>query len=296
LKTIYLQQNNFRSSEFGIDYIQKYTNCLNISFGQLDFLVIESATHKVLLYESYELDNVQNDKDLVGLLDTIYKKHDCLPAGFWDKIVVNISTNKQTLIPAKFAELSLESKDYEAFLKLNVQLDLTHEQTKAIHLSKQSVVSAFAYSKVLSDWLISYYPKNLTITHEIASFITGLSELSDKLTRTNFFVLLKKEHLHLVVFKGGQIEFANTFPCQTVNDFLYYVVLVTEELQIQRSYTTLHFYSTAGDRSAFFMEAKNYFGQTVLGTIPNSIQFAEDAKAIPSNALFDLFGSYFLAK
>jgi len=290
LKSTYILRQNTRSSEFGSHYIEKYINCLNIGFGQFDFIVMDAESNKVLVFESYELDGVQTYEGLVGLLQTLYEKHDCLPAGFWKKIIVNISTPKHTLIREKF----YRAEDAKAFLKLNVSLNDELETAKNVTLHKQSIVSAFAFPNVLKDWLQGIYPKNLIFTHDIASFLSGLSKAPEKLIKSNLFILLKKDYLHIASFKGGNVAFANSFACRTVSDFMYYILLISEELQLNRSEAILHLYGHADDRSAFYTEAQKYFGQVELGKTPTQIQFTKDTENIPTG--FEVFGAYFLGK
>lgn len=290
MKATYILRQNTRSSEFGANYIEKYINCLNIGFGQFDFMVIDAQTNKVLVFESYEIDNVQTYPALIEVLKTIYEKHDCLPAGFWKKIIVNISTAKHTLIPEKF----FSEENASAFLKLNTSLDADSESTAHVPIKKQNTVSSFAFPNDLKNWLESIYPKNLVFTHDVASFLTGLSESPEQLVKNNLFVLIKKDYLHLVIFKGGKIEFANSFLCQTVNDFIYYVLMISEEVKLNRSETTVYFYGTADDRSAFFVETQKYFAQVTLGKAPKGIEFTSDTEQFPVNASYEILGSYFI--
>lgn len=291
MKTTSILQQNIRRSEFGTDYENKI-NCLNIGFRQFDFMVIDGEIPKMLVYESYELDNVQNPESLVQTLEKIYQKHDCLGVGFWKKIIVNISTIKQTFIPNQYYSID----NAEAFLKLNASIDTTQETIEQIRLEEQNMTSAFAVSLILKDWLSDRYKQNFTLTHDIASFMKGLIELPARLISNQLYVLLKKDFLYLTAFEDGKIIFSNGFTCQTVSDFIYYLLLVSKELDLNRSETNVHFYGQVDDRSAFYQETQKYFGQTTLGAVPSQVQYIEELNPVAVRSLFELTGAYFLGK
>ncbi len=291
MKTTSILRQNIRSSEFGTDY-ENYINCLNIGFGQFDFIVMDGATQKMLVYESYELDNVTNDAELVTVLNNIYHKHDCLRVGFWKKIIVNISTHKHTFIPDQY----YTSENATVFLKLNTSLNPHRETTESIWIKEQHVVSAFGCSSILKNWLSDNYSQNLVLTHDIASFIKGLIKLPIRLISNQLYVLLKKDFLYVATFEDGKIRFANAFSCQTVTDFIYYIVLVSKELGINRSEACLHFYGQIDDRSVFYQEAKTYFSEVILGKLPSQIQGIEGMPVDSLRAYFELVGAYFLGK
>lgn len=282
-------RQNTRSSEFGKNY-ENYINCLNIGFGRFDFTVIESNTNKILLYESYELIHVRDDIDLLNVLKQIYLKHDDLQVGFWKKIIVNFSTPKHTLIPV--THYTVENRD--SFLKLNTSVDEKSEVIESVKYSKQEVVSVFAISKKIKNWLCSIYAENLVLTHDIPSFITGLMHTSYPLTTSQLYVLFKNNYLNIIAFKDGKIMLANSFLCDTTNDFIYYLLLVSEELNAERTTTTAYFYGDLDDRSDFFQEAQKYFGQTVLGTSSTHFQYSDDISDFRIDTHIETVGAYFL--
>lgn len=132
-------------------------------------------------------------------------------------------------------------------------------------------------------------------THSGTALINSLiSENTDG--KTNFYTLVHPDFLDIVVFdENKKLLFYNRYSYKTPTDFIYYILLVCDFLQIDRSKQTLYLLGEISSNSAIYTICYRYFEKTVLLRPTGNIAFGEGFADFPIHIHYHLYSTLLCA-
>lgn len=279
----------FKDGSFSIDKIASYHLCLNFSANSFDFAVFETAKDFCLHYEFYNLENILTAHDLTKTVTQILQSHDFLQAGFWHSVAAVISNQKFTFVPQDFFD---DDQKY-LFLAANAEVDAQKEDILANFHRSQKVYNIFSAEKIFVEWLNKTYSnRKPVLIHEITAFIEGLLTEPQILNENYLHLLIKKDKLLIVAFKNGELCFANSFLLQRSTDFLYFVMLVLEELGLSKEKIQLNLYGEMETQIQSMLAKFTW----KLGNRIKGITYSPQLDEMPSHLALDTLAAYHLSK
>ncbi|MBN1651486.1 MAG: DUF3822 family protein [Bacteroidales bacterium] len=107
--------------------------------------------------------------------------------------------------------------------------------------------------------LADYFPR-FTLKHASSVFIQQMA-LSQKMRKgTSVFVEVGDLTMHILVFKDEKLEFSNTFAFKEKEDFIYFILLVYNQLNLNPESTPLYFSGQIDRSSPLYAIAYQYIG------------------------------------
>ncbi len=185
----------------------------------------------------------------------------------FDSINVSHSNNLATLVPKPFfneAHLSdylqynvkVLKNDFIAFDTLEENADTVNVYIPFVHINNY-----------LFDKFGSFEYK-----HSSTVLIETLLRDAISVNKTLFFVNVEKEFFQILILKNKKIEFFNTFNYKTKEDFIYFILFVTEQLYLNTEKIELAFLGAIDKQSELYKITYQYI---------KNIQFFEPKYTIP---------------
>lgn len=291
LKSTYKLNKRIKDDTFNTELISDYNLHLQINSNLFRVCVTDSEKNRCMLLEDYQLSSVLFPEQLIEQLELIYEDHTTLKAGFWRSIRLAVKNTSFSLIP--------ESLFDKQFLKeyLNLNCALKEEPIEEILFYKQdstSAVNIFSADKKVMDWFSSVYPqKSVKFVHHTSPMIEGVMKNYPQKDQKSMFIQVEDNYLTILVTRHKTLEFCNTFYFTTPDDFVYYIMFVYEQLQLNPDYNHLTIWGEIVPDSAIYNKLFKYIRNISFGQKPNSIYFGYHFDEIMDHRFFDLYSMHF---
>ncbi len=246
---------------------------------------------RLVFFEDYIFQNLNSSDDQLVLLKELFEAHHLLTAGFWKKVKFSIKNNKLVQVPAS---LFVQDAAPE-YLKLNANFDLQKEVVLHCENVKSSIVTVFALHKGISHWLSGLY-KNSSVEflHQSASLIEGVLEENNTDNPPPLFVYIDRFKLHILSAKEGRLTYYNQFPIQHFSDYVKYIMLVLNAMQMDQQNSKIVLWGYIGKNSPHSIEFSKYIKNVTFGKRPKNLKFGYLFDEIQDHHFFDLYSLHLL--
>ena len=207
---------------------------IQFSLDGFSFCVSDLFSKEISYFANYTFDETVNSlEDLLEKIKTIFNEDPILHYEFSEVFVIH-QNSLNTLIPdAYFDEDSLNS-----YLELNIktlQTDLITFDTIAEIEAKNVYVPYVNINNYLFQNFGEFeYKHHTTILLEK---LIQKNEIEEKVMFVNVF----KNTFDIVVLENKNLILSNSFSYQTKEDFIYYILFVAEQLQLNNEEFKLYF-------------------------------------------------------
>jgi hypothetical protein len=285
------QLQSVKDDEFNVDSIPDYTLAIQIGNESFRFCIVDARADKCLWLEDYSFSSILFTEQLLDQLNLIFDEHMVLQAGFWQNIFISFQNLQFTLIPEAVFKPE-QAADY-----IQLTTDTISEPVDIYHYRHISsgMVDVFAARRKVLDWFKAVYlNKSFTLIHHTSAFIEGLKQQNSfavKPGRT-LSVLIEDAYLTIALTSGQQLEFCNTYYYTSVQDFVYYVMLVMHELKLDPETCKVTLYGGISHDSAIFSTLYKYIRNVNFGAKPKHMHFGFRFDEVLDHRYFSIFSIY----
>lgn len=208
---------------------------LSIQFSTdgFSFCVFDVSRNKLSAIEVYEFHNVSTVIVLNSILNQIIEKSHWLKAEY-EKTEIIFESLKSTLVPVAL----FDHNHVNEYLTLNHQRDLG-EVIGNDHLRQLDAENIFAIPEILVNTLREHFP-GAGIHHFASSLIESvLIKFKNMGSGPVMFVNVRKSWLDIMVLSKGKLQFFNSFRYREKEDFVYFIIFVFEQLNLNPESTDL---------------------------------------------------------
>jgi hypothetical protein len=223
------------------------------------------------------------------ILEIIDQQKPLLDNGY-DSVVLSFCGYNNTLIPDAFFDPAKLDLFYYAN-HASLQDDVVEEKLLFDNLRRISARNVYAVPKKLYDFFSSYYT-NISIFHGATPFIEGLLSLHKNTAEKVVTVNVQSGYFEMVVNQGGDLIFYNRFRYQTVEDFLYYVVFVYEQLGLNPETQVLYMAGAAEKNSALVNLAVKYIRYIQFVQRPSFAYYSYGFDEVAPHYHFSLYNQF----
>ncbi len=144
----------------------------------------------------------------------------------FDHVKILIDSNLYTPVPSTL----FDKNNINEYLKFstkslpidNYDFDIIENHTiHNVYITNDTIVS-----------VCNAFFENITYQHATSVLIKRLLDLSKNSYEVQFFVHVQKTHFEIVVINRGKLLLINSFEYTTQEDFLYYILFVAEQLEL----------------------------------------------------------------
>ena len=211
-------------------------NKLSIQFNLdgFSFSVYNTTSNKEVYFHSYEFKNSQaTPENLLLKIKDIFKTDSQLQNDFLSVTVIH-QNNLSVLVPNQF----FSEKELASYLNFNIKklaIDYIAFDTLEILDSKNIYVPYVNINNYLFQNFGEFEYK-----HHSTVLIEKLLKIK-KTKEKKMFVNVSKSSLDITVIESGKLILFNTFSFDTTEDFIYYILFVAEQLNLNVNEFSLNF-------------------------------------------------------
>jgi len=280
-----------QDKQLNIDSLHQYHLAISLGDSTLQICCIDKITHRCLLLEEYGLKGVRKS-DYLGTLEELYQQHALLIAGFWSAVTICIKNQKYTLVPTQL----LQEDTIANYVKVACPVDTATEVIKYFTHQPLEAAVSFAIERSILDWFQKTYSRaHLQVIHQASSFIEGVRiyiKMNKLGESPKVFVLAEPDSVHITVMHRERMLYYNRFIYQDSNEFLNYILIVIQALNLNPNWHEVIFWGIITKDSLAYRKACNYIRNITLGKRPPHLRFRYFFDKIATPAYFDIFNAH----
>ena len=264
---------------------KSYKLYIELSLNGLKHTIFNCDNSTFIGFEEYRFNDVYNDYSLVTPLKEIIAQNPIYKKDF-QTLQVAMVNNRSTLIPnAIFKADKLSS--FHQFNFLNKEEDCYYSD-QLINLSAHNVYRIPDY---ISEEFSSL--KNCSFKHFSSSLIEAslVQAKNDKaLSLINVHIL--PSSFQIIVIKNQKLELYNSFIYQSSEDFIYYLLFVLEQLNINNEEATINLTGEVEKNSVIYSMLYKYIKTLNFGDRSENLKFSYILEDIPNHFHYSLFNQF----
>ena len=282
IKNKITQINSFIDEAFDIKKISDYHLIIHISIDNIWLVINEKAKNKYIAFENYALKDIYDFNMGLDLLDLLIKESKLLPHNYKSVSCVLVN-NLSTIIPNPL----FEEDQKKMYLKFNATLT-GDEMVMADDIINLDAKNVFALPPLLKTKLESLY-STVSFHHFSSALIEGLLSQNKNQTTKKLFVHIQPSHFEAIVIEGKNLIFYNTFNHHTAEDFIYYLLFVCEQLQLNPENIEVILLGEVEKNSAIYSITQKYIRNLKFGERTTDADYSYQLQKLPKHQYFTLF-------
>ncbi|MFN6944363.1 MAG: DUF3822 family protein [Cytophagaceae bacterium] len=289
--TAYYKLNQkIKDEKFNIDLIPRYNLSLQVSHILFRICITDTEDNRCLLIEDYQLNSVKDHNELLEVLKDIYDNHHLLNAGFWKSIKLGIKNMNFSLIPH-----SLFDQEYLAdYLSINCKKELLSKEN--LYYYKQNstdAVNIFSADKQIIKFFTEAYPlKKIQVVHHTSPFIEGVLIGGNGNKEKKLHILVENNFMTILVNSSKKMEFCNCFNFTSTEDFVYFVMFVFDQLNLNPETTEVTLFGEIATDSSIYLKLSKYIANLSFGNKPSNLYFGYQFDEVFDHRFFDLYNMH----
>jgi hypothetical protein len=277
-----------------VPVIKKYDEALNqanpvknkllfqLSLESITFCIFNLDSNKFLSIESVNFEPGSRVGEVTSQLKQFYSDHQWLKQPF-HSIKLLFESNKSTLVPSPLFE------EGEKGILSNFNFPVTEDEMVLFNkLKNLDAYIIFSVPGLFVKTLSELFPDHIGFCHS-GAFIESLLILNKNLkAEKRFFVNARNNFLDIAILDGRKLVFFNTFKYQSKEDFIYFVIFVFEQLQLNPEEIELILMGTMDRNSRIFDTIYKYVKNVTFQPKTEAFNYSYVFNEIHSHNFFNL--------
>ncbi len=262
-----------------------YKLYIEVSNDGLKHTILNTENNTFIGFEAYRFNAIYNDYSLVNPLKEIIKNNPLYKKEF-KNVQVAFVNNRSTLIPnAIFKADKLEN--FHQF-NFSIQEEDLFFSDQLINLSANNIYS-------IPDYITTVFSeiKNVHFKHFSSSLIEAAlidAKTNKALSAINVHIL--PSSFQVIIIKNQKLELYNSFTYQSSEDFIYYLLFVLDQLNINSEEASLTLTGEVEKNSVIYTMLYKYIKTLNFGSRPENLKFSYIFEEIPKHFNHSLFTQF----
>jgi hypothetical protein len=258
---------------------------IQFSLDGFSFCIFDPSTNKFLAIESYSVQGSPSMEKFCGKFEDFTKKHEFLKLDF-QEILFLLETSKTTLIPSPL----FDENEVETFAGFNFPDDDSLVFLYD-HLIYPDTFNLYAVPEALMKRLKSLFPGARFICHSSALIEGLMIQYKNLPEEKRVYVNTRNSFIDIVVIEGKNLLYHNSFKYATKEDFIYYIIFVLEQLNLNPEETELILSGFIEKSSSLFEMAFKYVRNIRFRELSGNFSYSYVFDEIPSHYFTNLINS-----
>lgn len=195
---------------------------------------------------------------------------------------VGLATTPFALVPERLYQAGKERSYLKELAKLNGSSKIMVDE-----IPNCDAHNVFAVDSTIIQFISGFFPGS-RVFHLGSSMIGGLKRLSAIHTGKHLYVNVQSKELMAVLLEDGELQFINVYPYQSVKDFLYYILLIYDQYNLEQEYVPLHLSGKLMEDSEIYRLLHRYVKNLQFLDPPAFLKFGPKLNLHPKYFYFDL--------
>ncbi len=262
-----------------------YKLFLQLSSNGLSFTIFDEKLNKFLSIEDISFENINHEAGIDSYITNLVGESEWLTLSY-QSVHIIYECNKSTLVPAPlFAE-----NEKMTFSEFNFEL------SKDAHLHQQKLTNLDAFMlyevpESILESVNSLFPSHRLMPHT-AVLIENLLIMNKNLpSQKKFFVNLRHSSMDVLIIDKRKLIYSNSFEYKSKEDFIYFVVFVLEQIQINPEEIELVLSGKIDKNSELFEILYKYVRNIRFQGLPEGYSYSYIFNEIPVHYYFNLLST-----
>jgi len=258
---------------------------IQISLNGLSFCTIDSSNQQITYLEQ---DNFGIQLTPKQVLDKIKHtlNHNPELTGDFETVEVIHYNDLYTLVPKP-----LFNKDIiKEYLKYNIKV-LENDFIAFDELIQHDMVCVYIPYTNINNFFFDTFG-SFTYNHSSTILINSLLTQQKNSDKTNVFVNINENFFDLVIIKKGKLILGNTYRYESKEDFLYYLLFATEQIQLNPEEFMLVFLGDINKENECFKIANHYIRNITFGNHSRTLELSPEVTPFESHQHFVLLNHF----
>ncbi len=199
------------------------------------------------------------------------------------KVVVAQFDKNTTLVPTDY----FDEKNLEGYFR-TVLYGNNPSLIQADSIPELKTHHVYELNKEIVNHLLTYYPQ-ATLIHLNTALLNYLSQLNGSKGGTNIFINTIAYTMSVFVFTDGELIMVNSYEFKSTKDYLYFVMLIFNQLGLEKSTTTIHLGGEMAKSSQIVSLLGKYYSKIEFMDRPVYMKWPNQFLNTPDHYFIDLF-------
>ncbi|HAG16044.1 MAG TPA: hypothetical protein DCG69_05900 [Bacteroidales bacterium] len=265
---------------------------IQLRLDGFSFAQIDSLTSKLIQLEDFDVPLMLGDESVfqnekITLRLEAYLKDNPIYTAAVQSVDVVLDNCLFTLVP----EQLFDPNQQEDYLKFAHQLPENHI-VKNNFVAKLGIQNIFAIYAPLY-FLLSDHFKSYRLLHLSTVFIQQTFLFQQTQKEATVYVEIGNGSMLIVAFDGNRLVYSNSFKFKEKEDFIYFILLVYNQLYFSPEKTPLYFSGNINRSSPLYAIAYQYIGKLeFLNAKSNRVAFGNDIPDKVGTQYFNLIQAF----
>lgn len=277
--------NSFIDESFDAKQVSNFHLSLQIGNDGILATVYDKPKNKYIAFEYFSFQQVFNFDVIADLID-LATKESAIIAYKYKSVVCSVINNLSTLVPNPL----FEEDRKKTYLKFNSSLQ-GNEFILADEIKNLDAQNVFALPFSLKAKLDGLF-NNISYQHFSTGLIDSLLAQNRNQTKKQVFVHIQQSHFEVIVIEGKKLLFYNTFNHHSAEDFIYYLLFVCEQIQLNPETIEFVLLGEIEKTSAIYNIMQKYARHIKFGARTDNTEFSYQLQTFPRHFYFTLFNHF----
>jgi hypothetical protein len=252
----------------------------------LSLCILDNSRKKFICLEDFRFAFSENAELLAEKCELVKQQSKFLQLEDFQTVNCCVSFHRSTLIPEPLYDAGSEK----------LMLDFNFGETKdeiilKDHLKLIQTINLFSVPSLIHK-MLNYWFKDISIHHQSTILINSLLTLN-KYKQEKFVTLhVRPGDFEIAVTEGNKLLFYNSFQYKTNEDFLYFVLFVLEQLNLNPETVAIKVTGEIEKHNILYRSIGKYLQNVSIMEINNPYQFSYKFESLPASSYYTLFNQH----
>jgi hypothetical protein len=248
-----------------------YDLVLQVTGRSCAFSIFDDRNNKFIALESYGVP-----------LSLVIERNPWLKNSFRSVRVI-VENNRSTLIPS----VLFEEAEKGTYLNFSVEPEI-EEKVLFDRLTRLDIVNIFGVSKPLHDQITGFFPGAM-VCHVSTVLIESIwMNFKNLITDRRIFIFVREEAFNMMIFEKKQLVYSNAFHFREPEDFIYYVIFVMEQLNLNPEEVPVTLLGDISTKTPHFDLIFKYIRNVDFALQNESTQYSYVFDDVPGHSFYTL--------
>ncbi|CCH00837.1 hypothetical protein FAES_2828 [Fibrella aestuarina BUZ 2] len=266
---------------------EKSILCLDLAPQRLRLTLLDPQRRMVWLDE-YAQPTLLTEESLLTQLPTLFGDHPLLHYDQFQQIRVAVNASAFTLIPNE-----LYRKEYASnYLTLMRGHQPPPNEIASAYEHNEGFTVVFGLDRAITEFVGGQYPlQPITYVHQASTLIRATQPIDKQEPETqNLFLHFEEEFAFVLFREERKLRYCNRFGYKNVQDLVYYVLYVADELGVDPDTLNVLAYGEITPFAEAYIALSRFLPNLHIGSPPSGLNPAPDLADLPEHRYLDLQG------
>lgn len=245
---------------------KKYSKLvLQISLSEVSFCIVDTLNNHIEIFSKHPIDKSLQLNEIEKSIVSFIKNTTVLQNNF-DDIIVLYNNNLNTFVPQVLFDENYLSSYLQYTIKVFENDFITYDEIPNYEMNNVYI----PYANI-NNTLIDIFG-NFTYRHAASILVKKILDVSKNIEEPQVFVHCQKNTFQIIAVKNQQLLLYNSFEYKTKEDFIYYLLFCTEQLQLNPETFSLKFLGNISKEDDIYQITYKYIRNVSLYADYNEIE------------------------